>query len=131
MEVTFFNPTIPSLVGSTLFAQSISDTSRKILDLVENIFHYDCSIKEVLTETDIQATLKTLDEFVKEINEHNNKTLHIALENLNIIIEEIHTILNQIIYFYKFYVYKNIYFYIFLFFYINGKKKQKKNKVGL
>ena len=24
--------------------------------------------------------LKTLDEFVKEIDEHNNKTLHIALE---------------------------------------------------
>ena len=96
MEVTFFNPTIPSLVGSTLFAQSISDTSRKILDLVENLFHYDCSIQEVLTETDIQATLKTLDEFVKEIDEHNNKTLHIALENLNMIIEEIHTELNQI-----------------------------------
>ena len=96
MEVPFFNPTIPSLVGSTLFAQSISDTSRKILDLLENIFHYDCSIQEVLTETDIQATLKTLDEFVKEIDEHNNKTLHIALENLNNVIEEIHTILNQI-----------------------------------
>lgn len=96
METTFFNPTIPSLVGSTLFTQSISDTSRKILDLVENIFHYDCSIQEVLTETDIQATLKTLDEFVKEINEHGNKTLHIALQNLNMIIEEIHTTLNQI-----------------------------------
>lgn len=96
MEVTFLNPTISSLVGSTLFAQSISDTSRKILDLVENIFNYDYNIKEVLSETDIQATLKTLDEFVKEIDEQNNKTLHIALENLNIIIEEIHTTLNLI-----------------------------------
>ena len=96
MDITFFNPTIPSLVSSTLFAQSISDTSRKILDLIENLFHYDCSIQEVLTETDIKATLKTLDEFVREIDEHNNKTLHIALENLNMIIEEIHTELNQI-----------------------------------
>ena len=96
MATSIFNPSIPSLVGTTIFAQSISDTSRKILNLVENIFQYNCSIQDTLNETDIQATLKTLDVFVEEINENNNKTLHIALENLNNVIEELHTTINQI-----------------------------------
>lgn len=96
MEISIFNPNIPSIVGTTLFAQSISDTSRKILDLVENIFQYNYNIQDILNETDIKATLKTLDVFVKEIDENENKTLHIALENLNNIIEELHTTMNQI-----------------------------------
>ena len=96
MELALINPTITSIVSTTLFTQSISDTSRKILDLVENIFNYGHDIQEIFNDTDIQATLKTLDEFVKEIDDHNNKTIHIALDNLNNIIEELHTVINQI-----------------------------------
>ena len=86
---------ISTIFGRTLFVQSISDTSRKILNMIENIFgcnYNNIELDNVFIETDIEATLKTLDTLVLEIKGNDKQlsnTISTAFNNLNNIILEI------------------------------------------
>lgn len=92
---------ISSVFGKTMFVQSISDTSRKILNKIENGITYNNDVDMMYIDTDIVATMNTLNLLIKEINNINfssslKLTLNEALNNLNNIIIEIHDLLKNI-----------------------------------
>lgn len=88
---------ISSVLGKTMFIQSISDTSRKILDKIENgICYNNKAMEDMYIETDIIATITTLQSLVSEITSASSSSLTMALNNLNTIIIEIHDLLYSI-----------------------------------
>lgn len=87
---------ISGLFGRTMFIQSISDTSRKILNKIEGGIFYNNDIENMYIDTDILVTISTLKLLLDEINCGDSNTLNTALNNLNTIIIEIHDILQSI-----------------------------------
>ena len=89
---------ISRVFGKTMFIQSISDTSRKILNKIETgIYHNNDDVENMYIDTDIVVTINTLQLLVNEINNFNySSTLNTALNNLNSIIIEIHDLIQLI-----------------------------------
>ena len=87
---------ISKIFGQTMFIQSISDTSRKILNKIESGIFYNNDIENMYIDTDIVVTINTLQLLINEIILNNSSTLNTALNNLNTIIIEIHDILQSI-----------------------------------
>ena len=89
---------ISRVFGKTMFIQSISDTSRKILNIIESgLCNHNYELEHMYEDTDIKATLSTLESLVKEISDYNStQSLNVALNNLNTIIIEIHDLLYAI-----------------------------------
>lgn len=88
---------ISQVFGKTMFIQSISDTSRKILNKIETDISYNNDLDNMYIDTDIIATINTLQSLVTEINNYNSsETLNMALNNLNTVIIEIHDLLKTI-----------------------------------
>jgi hypothetical protein len=87
---------ISKIFGQTMFIQSISDTSRKILNKIESGIFYNNDIENMYIDIDIVVTINTLQLLINEIILNNSSTLNIALNNLNTIIIEIHDILKSI-----------------------------------
>ena len=91
---------ISSVLGRTMFVQSIGDTSRKILNKIESkIYYHNNEIENMYIDTDIVATINTLQLLISEIeinNFNSSDTLNMALNNLNNIIIEIHDLIDFI-----------------------------------
>ena len=90
---------ITTLIRKDNFIDGISYGCRKTIDLLSHIFEeVPCeNINYIIKITDIEATINTLHYFVKDIPDDNEAdSLHIALSNLNNIINELTEILNAI-----------------------------------
>jgi hypothetical protein len=86
------------IYSKTLLIRNISDKSNKILNLIDKIIEYkDKNLNKLFSDTDIQATIKTLYVFINEIDtEIKIISLNVALENLNNVIVYIYNIIKQI-----------------------------------
>ena len=90
---------LTTLIRKDSFIEGISFGCKKTIELISHIFEEtSCDdINYLLKITDIEATINTLDYFVKDIPEKNEAdSLHIALSNLNNIIKELTSILIDI-----------------------------------
>jgi len=90
---------VNTLINKNSFIESISSVSRNVVGLIKYIYqetdHSD--IKVIFKNTDIEATITTLEYFVKDIPEKNEiDSLNIALSNLENILKELNIILTAI-----------------------------------
>ena len=80
-------------IGHVVLSNTTSSLYSLCLSLLD---HGHDKINNLFIELDIVAKIQVIDEFIREIPTKNNRTIEVALNNLNKINVRIHQILKQI-----------------------------------